>query len=152
MRLLADEHGHRTRPVPPMASITRNDKTPKFEVNSARIARRAGPNGEELHQLIIQMTQRRRAYFDPKEQAAAEREAIDEIGEARWNNPDFWFRGGATVHVDLRDGRLMRIIRKRIDDERRLIAECAFRSDDDTGTAMAAGSAEPFAFMHRSVQ
>jgi hypothetical protein len=121
-----------------------------FVVHSARFARRAGPNGEELHQLIIQMTQRRRAYFDPKEQEAAERGEVDAIGEARWTHPDFWFRGGATVHVDLRDGRLLRIIRKRIDDEDRLKAERAFRSDDDEGMGMAASDGEPFAFMHRS--
>lgn len=152
MRLLADQHDFRTRPVGRMDSVTRNGDTPKFEVHSARIARRAGPNGEELHQLIIQMTQRRRAYFDPKEQEAAERGDVDAIGEARWTHPDFWFRGGATVHVDLRDGRLLRIIRKRIDDEDRLKAERAFRSDDDEGMGMATSDGEPFAFMHRSGQ
>lgn len=158
MRLLPASHPLRTATAPPMGSITTawdNAKKaptdiPAFEVNSARISRRAGPNGEELHQLIIQMTQRRRAYFDPREQAAAEAGRIDEIGDARWANPDFWFRGGATIHVDLRDGRLLRIIRKRIDNEERLAAERAFRTGDDTGVAMVGGANEPFAFMHRS--
>lgn len=153
MRLLQDNHQFRTKPVLPMKSITcASDNTPKFEVHLARIARRSGPNGEEVHQLIIQMTQRRRAYFDPKEQEAADEGRIDDIGQVRWNNPDFWFRGGATLQVDLRDGRLLRIIRKRIDDDHRLVSERHFRTGDDTGAAMAAGDPEPFAFMHRSRQ
>jgi hypothetical protein len=120
-----------------------------FEVNSARISRRAGPDGNELHLLIVQLTQRRRAYFDLNEQRAADAGDYAEIGQARKDAPDFWFHGGATLHVDLRDGKLLRIIRKRIDNEERLRNEVAFRTGDETGTvaAMAYGS-EPFAFMH----
>jgi hypothetical protein len=159
MRLLPPEHMYRKATIAPMASITtkfdpktkQSTGTPLFEVHSARIARRAGPNGEELHQLIIQMTQRRRAYFDLKEQEAADVGRIDDIGDIRWKSPDFWFRGGATIHVDLRDGRLLRIIRKRIDNNDRLITERAFRTGDSSGVGMAVGdAAEPFAFMHRS--
>jgi hypothetical protein len=55
------------------------------------------------------------------------------------------------VHVDLRDGRLMRIIRKRIDNDDRLKEESAYRSGKTTGTPAAAPDGdEPFAFMHRS--
>ena len=133
-----------------MDSITsRDDGVPLFEVNSARIARRAGPDGEELHQLIVQLMQRRRAYFDPREQEAADSGRVAEIGAARWKDPDFWFRGGATLHVDLRDGRLMRIIRKHIDSDERLTAERAYRADDDTGTTAMMGEDEPFALLHR---
>lgn len=151
VRLLRGDHHYRTKPVTPLHSITaRADGTPLFEVHSARIARRAGPNGEELHQLIIQMTQRRRAYFDLEDQKAADEGRIAAIGDARWREPDFWFRGGATLHVDLRDGTLMRVIRKRIDDDRRLAAERAFRTGDTAEAAAGAGGDEPFAFMHRS--
>lgn len=124
-------------------------RQPLFEVNSARISRRAGPDGNELHMLIVQLTQRRRAYFDPNEQTAADVGNYDTIGQARNEYPDFWFRGGATVHVDLRDGKLLRIIRKRIGNEDRLRNEVAFRTGDVTGTVAAmANSSEPFAFMH----
>ncbi|WP_174297999.1 hypothetical protein [Sphingomonas bacterium] len=150
MRLLAHDHRLRKAPVPPLRSITsRDDDTPLFEVNSARLARRAGPNGEELHQLIVHLIQRRRAYFDKGEQAAADAGRSDEIGAARWADPDFWFRGGATLHVDLRDGRLIRIIRKRIDCDERLQAERDFRTGDDTGAAGMMGGDEPFALLHR---
>ncbi len=131
------------------AAASSGKRQPLFEVNSARISRRAGPDGNELHLLIVQLTQRRRAYFDPKEQRAADAGNYREIGRERKDKPDFWFRGGATLHVDLRDGKLLRIIRKRIDDEDRLRTEVAFRIGDETGTvaAMAYGS-EPFAFVH----
>lgn len=125
-------------------------RQPLFEVNSARISRRAGPNGNELHLLIIQLTQRRRAYFDQREQSASDAGNYQEIGHERTENPDFWFRGGATLHIDLRDGKLLRIIRKRIDDDDRLREEVLFRIGDDTGTVAAtAYGSEPFAFMHK---
>ena len=81
--------------------------------------------------------------------AAADRGDYRAIGKARTETPDFWFRGGATIHVDLRDGRLLRIISKRIDDADRLRAEVAFRTGDETGTVAAVTyGGEPFAFMH----
>jgi hypothetical protein len=158
MRFLPEDRADRgMKDAPPMRSLSCKKQgkqpgphdEPKFEVHSARISRRAGPDGQELHLLIVQMTQRRRAYFDREEQAAAERGDVDKIGAVRWKNPDFWFRGGATLHVDLRDGRLLRIIRKRIDNNDRLDEERRFRSGETTGTAAMADNAEPFAFMHR---
>ena len=151
MRLLKhDEPLRQGKDLVPLRSITcKDDGTPEFEVHTARIARRSGPDGEETHQLIVQLTQRRRAYFDTKEQEAADEGRRGEIGKARWEYPDFWFRGGATLHVDLRDGRLIRIIRKRIDDDARLQTERAFRGGDETGATATEGIAEPFAFAHR---
>lgn len=122
-------------------------KVPAVEVHSARVARRAGPDGEELHQFIVQISQRRRAYFCPEEQAMADNGTLAESDPTRWATPDFWFRGGATIHVDLRDGRLRRVIRKRIDDEERLARERVFRGGD-SGWRRDAG--EPFALIHRS--
>jgi hypothetical protein len=157
LRMLAADDARRTAPVPALGSLASRDgkSTPLFEVGSARISRRAGPDGQELHQLIVQVTQRRRGYFDPTEQEAAERGDVAAIGDERWKEPDFWFRGGATIHVDLRDGRLRRIIRKRIDNDERLKSERAFRTGDSTGLAISprgVGRQEPFAFMHRSGQ
>lgn len=125
---------------------------PKFEVHSARISRRTGPDGFEMHLLIAEIVQRRRGYFDKEEQAAADRGEKQTIGEVRWGTPDFWFRGGATLHVDLRDGRLLRILRKRIDAPERLEKERAFRSGETSGdAAVAPNPREPFAFIHRGM-
>ena len=118
---------------------------PTFQVHSARIARRIGPNGNELHQLVAQITQRRRGYFDAEEQKQVDREGSDA-------EPDFWFRGGATIIVDLRDGQVQRIIRKRIDDDRRLEEQRSFLLEDELALAMVTDDCgvaqEPFAFMH----
>ncbi len=152
LRLQSEVDGH----PPALGSLTfKCDPTkagssePVFQVNSARISRRIGPDGTELHLLIVQLTQRRRAYFDPAEQKAADAGDYSEIGDLRRDRPDFWFRGGATLHVDLRDGKLLRIIRKSITNEARLAEEVAFRTGDETGvvSAITHGS-EPFAFMH----
>lgn len=126
------------------------DRPPKFEVNSARISNRTGPDGQELHLLVCQITQKRRGYFDENEQKRADAGEISEIGERRWEEPDFWFRGGATLHIDMRDGRLLRVIRKRIDNADRLKAERAYRCGETTGeTAFLPDQGEPFAFVHR---
>lgn len=130
----------------------RRKPQPRFEVHSARISRRTGPDGFEMHLLIAEIVQRRRGYFDREEQAAADRGDKQVIGDVRWTTPDFWFRGGATLHIDLRDGRLLRILRKRIDDDERLERERAFRSGETTGEPAAAPhSNEPFAFIHRGI-
>ncbi|WP_210526891.1 hypothetical protein [Rubellimicrobium arenae] len=123
---------------------------PAIEVHSVRIARRAGPNGEELQQLIIQITQRRRAYYDPERQALADSGALAENDKERWDHPDFWFRGGATLLIDMRDGRLRTVIRNSIDDEVRLERQRKFRGSDVFGLALSGrnGRAEPFAFVH----
>lgn len=126
------------------------EATPLFQVNSARIAKHTGPDGNELHMLIVHVTQKRRGYFDPGEQMAADAGNTADIGDYRWQHPDFWFQGGATLHVDLRDGRLLRIINKQITCNDRLNIERAFRCGETTGSpAVSSDRQEPFAFMHR---
>lgn len=130
---------------------------PSFEVHSVRIARRAGPDGNELFQMVAQITQRRRGYFDERRQ-----KRVDRDGPGKKDmQPDFWFRGGATIIVDLRDGRLQRIIRQRIDNDARLAAQRDFILGSDIALSMAAAESdhthgcpvtgienEPFAFVH----
>lgn len=126
---------------------------PRVEVHSARVARRSGPDGQELQQLIVQLMQKRRGYFEQRDQdlaIAGDKAALAD----RWDTPDFWFRGGATIQIDLRDGRLRRIIRKRVTNDDRLAEERAFRTGDTLGLAVnkpgGPHRAEPFAFVHRS--
>lgn len=158
---------------------------PKVEVHSVRMTRRTGPDGQELPQLVISVTQRRRAYWDRAVQAGqdcpdpdrpADRLApahrLAALPEAV--EPEFWFRGGATVIIDLRSGRIRYVIRKRIDDDNRLEEQRSYleglrgtslafsyglndqavrqtASVDSRSSARRAGlsMAEPFALMHR---
>jgi hypothetical protein len=151
VRLLPDEIARE----PSLMSIRRRDygegPRPKLEVYSTRIARRSGPDGQELSQLVIQIAQRRGGFFDPDRQKDADANGFE--GE-----PQFWFRGGATLLVDLRDGRLRHVIRKSIDNDDRLARERAFRTGGRMALAMetygdwaqqTAAPREPFAMMHR---
>jgi len=131
------------------ATIARSDKgSPVVEVHSVRIARRAGPDGQDVRQLVIEITQRRRAFFSADEQAKAD------AGEGDPRARDFWFRGGSTVLVDLRDGQVRFAVRKRINDDRRLEDQRAHllgaAERDPAQTYFGDRSAgEPFAFLHR---
>ncbi|PWR21008.1 hypothetical protein [Zavarzinia compransoris] len=122
---------------------------PAVEVHSVRTARRAGPDGQDLRQLVITVTQRRRGFLD----AAVQAEQEDDPGGEKPG--DFIFRGGATLIVDLRDGRIRYAIRKRIDDDARLMRQRAFL---DASGRMSLGftyksgdgrHGEPFAVAHR---
>ncbi|UTP40317.1 hypothetical protein M9M90_03835 [Phenylobacterium sp. LH3H17] len=154
--------GIRLRPDAPM-TIERSSQTgaPKVEVHSVRIARRAGPDGQDIRQLVVEITQTRRGFFDPEAQARADR------GEGDPKARDFIFRGGATLLVDLRaslirydavmklsEGKIRYAVRKRIDDDRRLQAQRDYLrggADRDLGFVYFGerDGQEPFAMLHR---
>ncbi len=124
---------------------------PKIEVHSVRISRRQGAEGETLQQLVVQVTQRRRGYYSGDTQAKIDSgEFGPDSPEAR--NPDFTFRGGSTFLVDLNDGRIRRVVRKRIDDNRRLARHRGFLLGDPDAFTFDGRSDtarnEPFAFVH----
>jgi hypothetical protein len=105
-------------------SIRRDrDGRPVFEVHSVRASRRIGPDGQQNCQVIIEIVQRRKAFFDPAQQAALDKSppGFEDAKE------DFVFRGGATVIVDATTGEICYWLRKRIDDESRLERERGFR-------------------------
>ncbi|SEN65036.1 hypothetical protein SAMN05192583_3255 [Sphingomonas gellani] len=144
IRMVTDDH--------PTIALSEKTGKPAYSVNTARIARRQGPDGQELHQLIAHITQRRRGYFDKALQDKAEAASAGNGTRTEPPAQDFWFRGGATVIVDLRDGRVRRIIRKRIDDGDRLVRQRAFHTGEPLGMAFArrTGPREPFALVHRA--
>jgi hypothetical protein len=124
---------------------------PAFEVQSVRISRRLSPDGDVLPQLLVKVVQSRRGYFDRDVQ---KQDDEGKFTKADRPHPDFIFRGGATVIVDLRDGRVQRVIRKRIDDNDRLERVRAFKLGDPSALGFNSGEArrqeEPFAMLHRS--
>src|SRR5262249_40221096 len=85
------------------------DGRPKFEVHSVRPARRVGPDGQLTIDLVVEITQRRKAYFDAKIQKAADHE-----GPPTGTPADFLFRGGCTMLVDMETARARYLIRKNI--------------------------------------
>ena len=131
---------------PQLNSISGAPGSLHVEVHSVRTTRRAGPDGQDIRQLVIEVTQRRQGYFDPAKQKKRDE---GEPGVAR--DGDFVFRGGATLIIDLRDGQLRYVIRKSIDDVQRLEDQRRFLTtpSDMSFTYNRGKSGEPFALLHR---
>jgi hypothetical protein len=123
----------------------------KVEVHSVRTTRRTGPDGQELYQLIVEVTQRRRGFL------SAERQRAAEVANQA-DREDFLFRGGATLIFDLRRKKLKYAIRKSIASSARLEEQRMFleanpqfrlRSHYDDDSLGSVAMDEPFAFAHR---
>jgi hypothetical protein len=126
-----------------------DDGLPKFEVHAVRTARRVGPDGQLIQNLIVELTQRRPGFRDPARQALAD---CGKLPHGVLS--DFTFRGGCTLVFDLETALPRFFIRKSI------LAEGRLRRQRDflTGAASAslrttyfgsAANAEPFALLHR---
>jgi hypothetical protein len=99
----------------PMQSFySDSNGVPKLEVHSVRPLRRIGPDGNTLTDLIIEMTQRRRGYYDSETQEKADK------GKLKENRPYFIFRGGCTMLIDLENAEVKYCIYKNILSENRL--------------------------------
>jgi hypothetical protein len=86
----------------------------KFEVHSLRPARRIGPDGQQVVELIVEITQRLPVFFR------------DGRAEAEWNwlpgpgkDAGFWFRGGCTLLLNPETADVRYVIAKRITNQAR---------------------------------
>jgi len=144
-------------------SLFCNDRgVPFFEVHSVRPARRVGPDGDSITDLVVEITQRRRGYIDP------DRQQMVDAGDTF--DPDFIFRGGCTLLVDLHEGKVRYCIYKDIDSKYRLERMRKYLGGDESPslrstyfgdprqsyyTALTGGEdeamgTEPFAMINRS--
>ncbi|MEQ1607276.1 MAG: hypothetical protein ABL999_20640 [Pyrinomonadaceae bacterium] len=134
-----------------------------FEVHSLRGARRVGPDGNTLNQVVISITQHRIIPYDK----TLKWDLLTE--EQKKEEPSFKFRGGCTLILDLQDLSLRYAIVKNIADKvlfdknlfienERLTRQRNYRTGVD-GTAMRAtylgtsdnvNNEEPFALLHRN--
>jgi hypothetical protein len=114
---------------------------PTFEVHSMQRARRVGPEGITINQVIVTLTQKRtiQSNLIP----AAEKPYI--------------FRGGCTLIFDLDTLKLRYVIKKAIDDDERLKDQLAFKDAWAELAFQGKGyvnnnsmTDEPFAFLHKS--
>jgi hypothetical protein len=140
---------------------------PYLEVHSVHPARRLGPEGQAITELVVEMTQRRHGYYDPQLQ---ERVDGGQIGPPP---PDFIYRGGCTLLVDPQTGLVRYCIYKRIRSKNRLDRMRRFLTGDEepspgatyfgdpariyfqrTAARVKGGEegagVEPFALVHRS--
>jgi hypothetical protein len=98
---------------------------PKLEIHSVRPARRLGPDNQTLNELVIEMTQRRYGYYDSELQARVDAGQIKPPPP-----PDFYFRGGCTLLVDLETAKVRYSIFKDIRSEHRLARMRRFLTRD----------------------
>lgn len=96
--------------------IYRDEKgIPKLEIHSVRPACRVRPDGQTVKDLIVEMTQRRRGYFETSIQ-----DKVD-LGKIKSPpKPDFIFRGGCTLLIDPDTAEVRYCIYKRILSKNRL--------------------------------
>jgi hypothetical protein len=92
------------------ATIVRSkvNNLPRVEVHSVRMAVRRGNRGQTEREYVVELTQQRSGYFDPKEQAAYDRRPVTtSSGRKR----DFRFRRGCTLLIDAETFEIRRLIR-----------------------------------------
>ena len=142
---------------------------PTLEIHSVRPARRIGPNDQTVTELVVEMTQRRRGYYDPTIQTEADR------GHKNVPDPDFIFRGGCTLLINPDGGEVRYCIYKDIRSTNRLKRMRSFLTGEEDvslaanyfgdprkmyfrgltakpGSLEKAMQAEPFALLHRSFE
>jgi hypothetical protein len=139
-------------PEPTEAAEQLNRAFPAVQVSQVRTTRRTGPDGQEVRQLIIGVTQKRRGFLEEDVQRAQDSLRPGDAAA----EPDFTFWGGATLIIDLHDGQLRYIIRKRINDADRLKRHREYLRKRDSETLGFAYRdltekkvIEPFALAHR---
>lgn len=117
-------------------------EVPKFEVHSVRAARRVGPDGNTLNQLIVAIIQTRDVLVNPDDGPKSEK---------------FVFRGGCTLIIDLDTMSLRYMITKDVTSDDRLARQRAYRQGAGSDGSLrslyfkrVANAAEPFAVLHSS--
>lgn len=144
-------------------TVARGKDGPAVEIHAVRPAMRRTASGMISTDLVIEITQRRDGYFDPREQAKADQPAA--AGRSKRAEPDFRYRAGATILIDPTTSEVRRIIRTpgtinddaELDRVRRFLLGESGGSDNafDGGRAMslrlrgAATREEPFALLHQ---
>jgi len=130
-----------------------------IEVHSARPARRIGPDGQQRTDLVVTITQGRPVYFND----APDAETWEPLTlPDKWSaqdarqTADFWYRGGATLLIDLETGEPRYSLLKSIDPTKPRLRDQAEYEWRRRGSSLAstyfggAGAArEPFAMLHR---
>ena len=140
-------------------SVYRNEQGPTVEIHAVRPALRRTVSGGARTDLVIEITQGRRGWFDPDAQRAADGRS----GARGSKTPphDFVYRAGCTVLVDPVTAEVRRVIRTpgTIADDDELervrsyvageqpVAGNAF--DSGLGGVRRAARQEPFALLHR---
>ncbi len=152
----------RGKPIPATVYRSGNTGRPSVEIHSVRPAIRLKANGALRKDLVVEITQRRRGYFNLKEQEEQDRGPLlgDETG-------DFTYRAGCTLLIDSATQEVRRVIRTSgtITDDQQLERVRRFKCGESgvSGNAFDSGLAlsltrdgeardEPFALLHQETE
>jgi hypothetical protein len=124
------------------------------EVHSVRTALRRTARGSTVTDLVVEITQRRRGYFDKDEQ-----EHKDERGTGSADSGDFRYRAGCTLLMDPVTMSVRRVIRtadtiadnEELERQRRFLVDGGLEPTNAYALATnALRTREPFALLHRN--
>lgn len=143
---------------PPTVFRSRSTGSVAVEVHSVRTALRRTPRGATVSDLVVEITQRRRGYFDRDAQ-----KQMDAPGQPPLQDPpyDFKYRAGCTLLINPVTMEVRRVIRTRgtIADNRELERVRRFLVDGGLEPPNAFNRArdlvnarEPFALLHRGAE
>jgi hypothetical protein len=148
--LVVDENN----PPPTVFRSASSDNRVAVEVHSVRTALRRSPRGGTITDLVVEITQRRRGYYDPEEQKRK-----DAPGEAEpKDRGDFRYRAGCTLLINPVTMEVRRVIRTtgtvadnvQLERVRRFLTEGGLEPANAFDRARDAIHArEPFALLHR---
>ena len=141
--------------APPTVFRSRSGSRIAVEVHSVRTALRRGPRGgAPVSDLVVEIMQRRRGYFDPEVQKHKDKPGSAEPGD----KGDFIYRAGCTLLINPATMEVRRVIRTAatiVDEEqlkrmRRFLTDGGLEPNNAFNPAREAISArEPFALLHR---
>jgi hypothetical protein len=120
-----------------------HDDIPHFQVFSARPARRIGPDGHTVTDLVVEIIQSRYGYFKPEDQEEADK------GNTK-KEPDFILRGGCTLLIDPQEARVRYCIYKRMDSDSRLKSQREYLTGEEGFSARATYFGDPRHVFYRN--
>ena len=150
--LVLDEHN-----PPPTVLRSGTSNQIAVEVHSVRTAIRRSPRGAPTTDLVVEITQRRRGYYDAEKQKELDTTGII----APDDNGDFRYRAGCTLLINPTTLEVRRVIRTpgtivdnaQLERVRRFLADGGLEADNAFDFAHKAMNArEPFALIHRAVE
>ena len=92
----------------PISVFRDENEFPTIEVHSVRPAYRRGSKGSEVKELVIEVVQHRRGYFDPEKQKDIDK---GKIMLEKHDHGDFQFRRGCTILINPQTLEIRRVIR-----------------------------------------
>jgi hypothetical protein len=109
-----------------LESIYRENGQPLLEINSVRPAYHISPDGQTVADLVVEAIQKRRGYYDRDLQNKVD------AGEIDPPEPDFIFRGGATLLISSDTGEVRYVVGKRVGSNRRLETQRLYLTEDSS--------------------